>query len=704
MTAGPTRIAQTSKEAQKAYKKNGPRVPVREQKQLERLVELDNRAAKAREQEERRKGLKRKREEKERKDRDARKQIGVGLATQVCGYSHTQKKLKNGMEAFLGLKKKEANDKVNEEREEAELKEKLESITKDMEKEPWDDSDGEDSMADLPVAEATEDVVAELPVVDATIELDGDRWIDDALDDSSLLQAQDLPKLDTKIELEGDHWIDDDLDDGSLLEAHDLTMPDTVENLLDTPPAQVPPPLHGPIHNATRTAAYEVSSSSRIIEHSESNTHKDNSEFLRLHGPINKAIEDSLNLLPESLIELLSQDTSMKDSWNPDPSLLHKLNPVGLPPHRLRLKVGCIVSLLRDLNTASQLSKSSHLRVFRIENERLECLVLDGQLEGTKVFLSRVAFPAKYRNEDSFAFQRKQFPIRVSTKHAHLSQSRVASSSTFKIPSISGQALRLPSTFKKPAIPVLKTNSPSYSNSNPSFKLPGLPTSRATIPPAPLALTLKSDHPTITLLDGWDDFLDSATQIARDLSSDDSASISQKKATSAMNSFVPLSTQDLDFDMDDLEDFQPTSKASKRKPQAIPATKPMPRKAPYVSPPNPLGKILGYKTSAKLSMAPPPRPPQNAPPIIAPTKPPMAPRPRPLQQSIKRKLPTTSTLAVQLPAKRPPTKPIAAPKAIPAPKPFPSFSEFGLSTQDAVSFFDDVDDDMAFGSPLITVQ
>ena len=170
-----------------------------------------------------------------------------------------------------------------------------------------------------------------------------------------------------------------------------------------------------------------------------------------------------------------------------------------------------------------------------------------------------------------------------------------------------------------------------------------------------------------------------------------------------MNNFVPLSTQDLDFDMDDLEDVRPASKAPKLKLQAIPATRPMPRKAPYVSPPNPLGKILGHRTSAKPSMAPPPRPPQNVPPTIAPMKPPMAPKPRPPQQSIKRKVPTTPTIAVQLPAKRPPTKPNATPKAIPAPKSFLSFSEFGLSTQDAVSFFDDDDDDMAFGSPLITV-
>jgi hypothetical protein len=708
MTTRPTRIAQTSKEAQKSYKKNGPRIPERERRQLERLAELDNRAAKAREQEERRKGLKKKREEKEKKGKEVRKQLGVGLATQVCGYSHTQKRLKTGMEAFLGLKKKEAIDKTIKEEEEVKLKEKLEAIVEDMEKEPWDDSEGDDAMVDLPMVEATEDVAGELPMVDATIVLEGDHWVDDDSDDGSLLQAQDPPALDTRIELEGDHWIDDDLDDGSLLEAHDLVMSDPINEPLETPQVQVLPPLPAPTTIVTKPAVCKGSSPQRTPEDTRSDKCNDEYVFSRLHGPINKAIEDSLNLLPEPLIELLSQDASMRESWNPAPSLLHKLNPTGLPPHRLRLKIGCIVSLLRDLNKSSQLSKSSHLRVLRIENDWLECLVVDGQLEGTKAFLSRVAFPAKYRNEDRFAFQRKQFPIRISTKHAHLMQSRVAQSSAFKIPSVTGQVPRPLSSFKKPLVPVPKPKPPS--DLNPSFKQPGLPLSRATKSPAPLTLTTKSDFPSV-LMDGWDDFLDSATQIARDLSSDDSTPAPQHKPTTVINDLIPLSTQDLDFDMDDLEDVvQPAYKPSNANQHVKAATTSKPRKATYVSPPNPLGRILGHKTYPKPSMAPSPRPPQvssnqKVSPAVMPTKPLMPPPSRPPTQHVKPKSTHNSTPIPAPSAKRSPLKQSVTPKVFPAPKSLPSFSEFGLSTQDAESFFDDDDEDdgMASGSPLITV-
>jgi hypothetical protein len=99
----PQRIARTSTELKKQYGKTGPLLTERQQKQLEHGSELDQRAARAREADERRKAAKKKREEREAKEARARKQIGVGLATQLIGYSHTQAQLKNGMEAFLGV-------------------------------------------------------------------------------------------------------------------------------------------------------------------------------------------------------------------------------------------------------------------------------------------------------------------------------------------------------------------------------------------------------------------------------------------------------------------------------------------------------------------------------------------------------------------------------------------------------------------------
>jgi hypothetical protein len=300
MAPTPHRIAQTTSEVKKQYKKNGARIPERQLKQLERAHELDQRAARCRDADERRKAAKKKRDEREEKEQRARRQIGVGLATQLIGYSHTQAQLKNGMEAFLGVKQRKDNE---QRRKNLELTKKLETIAQDLEKEPWDDDEADDL-------------------------------------------ALDLPELNTS---NVEQWVDDDLDDNSLLEAHDMIMSDPIVEApaaMHLPPtsalnASTVPPLHKPT------------------------TVKPPPEWLQ--RPKNKFNDSDSNKLPEDLIELLSQDLSMRlPEWNPPSSLLHMLNPDGLPPHRLCVKVGSIVAVLRDLNTSSQLSKSQHLRVLRV--------------------------------------------------------------------------------------------------------------------------------------------------------------------------------------------------------------------------------------------------------------------------------------------------------------------------------------------------
>lgn len=417
MAPTPHRIAHTSTELKRQHRKNGSLLNERQRKQLARELELNQRAAQAREAEERRKAAAKKRKEKEAKEAAARKQLGVGLATQLIGYSHTQAQLKNGMEAFLGLsKKKDAQRRQRE----LELTKKLEETVATIEKEPWDDDDDDDD------------------------------------------DAPDLAEPNASL---GEQWADDDLDDASLLEAHNLVVSDLVEEPSSKGQSQPAPVSHTAI-----TPPLASNPSKPILV-------KEDPEFTRTHGPINKTIEAALDKLPGPLIELLSQDISLKTpEWDPAVGLLHKLNPVGLPQHRLRIKVGCVVTLLKDLNTSSQLSKSQHVQILRSENERLECLVLDGQLRGTKTFLTRVPFRAKYKNLDQHSFQRTQFPICVALGYRPSQPLPETSQAGFKVPSVQG---RIPPTIlpRKPTPPATKVKSPAIVN--PVFKLPGLPASKS---------------------------------------------------------------------------------------------------------------------------------------------------------------------------------------------------------------------------------
>ena len=664
----PKHVAQTSTEAKKAYKKNGPTISESTHRQLQRGHELELRAEREREAEKRRKLAKEKRVEREQKEERIRKQIGVGLATQLIGYSHTQAHLKKGMEAFLGISKKqeqESRRKAEEKQREEELAKHLEAIAQDIEKEPFDD----------------------------------DEDLDHAMLDLPIVSVQDTGG-----------WVDDDLDDDTLLEVHDLIMSDPVCGPSNEPipilarsattlPTLQSRPLSNSVYPSTSKVVLDLQSSLR-----EQDTVQEDIEFTRTHGPVNRTVEAALRNLPGEIIELLSHDSpAVGIDWNPAQSLIHKLNPAGLPPHRLRVKLGCILVCLRDLNTSSQLSKSQHVRVLKVGNERLECLTLDGQLAGTKTVVTRVPFPARYRNDDKYPFTRTQYPVRVATDYVSTDIPQDVTPSGFKLPSMKGRA-QLPALVKKPTPPASKPR--SQISPNPSFKLPGLPASKARVPvPSNPPTSLQVPAAAQLALDGWDDFLESGTQIARELLADSAPQKSSHEGFAQpcvfADSAAPLSAQDFDFSLDDLDDEPKahsldsksgTNTAAKfevpEEKNAMPEVRAANPKRIIKGPPSvprgPLSRTANIRRiDAESVETPPPRVLQQM--SRQANKRPMAPPPK--------SLPPVKKLCEA------PTKPVLFTSATTNSK---RFSDFGMSTQEATSFFDD-DDDFAFGSPPIAV-
>jgi hypothetical protein len=98
------------KQCRAAYKKrNGFKLSEKMERQLDRAAELDDRARKLREKEGRKKENAFKRQKKVFREAEARDQLGIGLATQLAGYNHTQKASKGFMEKWTGLSKKRAD-------------------------------------------------------------------------------------------------------------------------------------------------------------------------------------------------------------------------------------------------------------------------------------------------------------------------------------------------------------------------------------------------------------------------------------------------------------------------------------------------------------------------------------------------------------------------------------------------------------------
>jgi hypothetical protein len=91
---------------------------------------------------------------------------------------------------------------------------------------------------------------------------------------------------------------------------------------------------------------------------------------------------------------------------------LNSINCSGLPLHKLELKKGCPVMVLRNLNPEGGVCNGSRGVLTRYRNRVLEIRLITGQHAGSTVFIPRIGItPAE--TQIPFEFCRRQFPIRL---------------------------------------------------------------------------------------------------------------------------------------------------------------------------------------------------------------------------------------------------------------------------------------------------
>ncbi|RCV25458.1 hypothetical protein SETIT_5G168400v2 [Setaria italica] len=94
-------------------------------------------------------------------------------------------------------------------------------------------------------------------------------------------------------------------------------------------------------------------------------------------------------------------------------SLTH-LTPNGLPPHLLKLKIGCLVILLRNIDPANGLCNGTRLVVRGFQRNSIDAKIVLGQHAEKRIFLPRIPLCPSDDEMFPFQFKRKQFPIRLS--------------------------------------------------------------------------------------------------------------------------------------------------------------------------------------------------------------------------------------------------------------------------------------------------
>jgi len=137
------------------------------------------------------------------------------------------------------------------------------------------------------------------------------------------------------------------------------------------------------------------------------------------NGIVDEINEYVMSLIPGEEKTYLSSDSPIADSTlgtKPDevhtPEFLNTINSSGLPNHKLTLKIGVPLMLLRNMDITAGLCNRTRLIITKMGMHVLEEKVISGSNVGERVYIPRLSLtPSDTRIP--FKFQRRKFLITV---------------------------------------------------------------------------------------------------------------------------------------------------------------------------------------------------------------------------------------------------------------------------------------------------
>ena len=91
---------------------------------------------------------------------------------------------------------------------------------------------------------------------------------------------------------------------------------------------------------------------------------------------------------------------------------LNSLRITGLPLHEIKVKVGCVLMLLRNLDPKNGLCNGTRFVLTRIHDHMLEGVIITGDFITQRVLVPRITLQLS-DSRFPFTLRRRQFPVRV---------------------------------------------------------------------------------------------------------------------------------------------------------------------------------------------------------------------------------------------------------------------------------------------------
>ncbi|UYV73502.1 hypothetical protein LAZ67_10003841 [Cordylochernes scorpioides] len=132
---------------------------------------------------------------------------------------------------------------------------------------------------------------------------------------------------------------------------------------------------------------------------------------------INNALLDKLGGTFHHYVSIdfidIQSDNLEQDQLNYPVEFLNSITLSGMPQHKLNIKVGAIVILLKNVNTKRGLCNGTRMIVTELKTNLIYCEVLSGPAKNEIVYIPRIDCSS---GESDYPFKmiRRQFPIRIS--------------------------------------------------------------------------------------------------------------------------------------------------------------------------------------------------------------------------------------------------------------------------------------------------